>query len=1347
VEQNSVLPREQARAARALLGWSQQDLARQAGVALSTVADFERGERTPVPNNMDAIRSALEKGGVSFAPGETAIAKFPDAKQARIGGSPIRWVDATDLSHWADRRDGQDTMPELISRLIRASKGHSAHLCFPSADSVSQPGWDGLCEVDEGTEHIPSGRSAWEIGTQRQKIRDKADKEYEKRSTETNPAEASRTTFVFVSARRWPRKSAWVRAKASDGLWAEVRAYDANNIVHWLELFPQVGLWLAVRIGKRPNGIRDLGEVWREWALSTKWPMNSEILLAGRDEEAARILRWLYAEPSVLTVHADSTREAIAFLQAATDQLPVNYRAIFQSRALLSTTPDAARTLGDSLSSLIIILDEAEAGLAVNLAQKGHHVFLATSSETGPSSNSMHLPRPRADAFVRSLEGMGMPKQEAERLSRDSARSLSVLRRLIPAVPSRLTPEWAKPENAREFVPALLVGAWDESEKGDKEVIERLSGMTYDEMAARLVRWLNVPDNPLRKVGTAWKLSSPRDVWFSIAPYLTSADLERFSKIAVDVLGSRDPRFQMEPDKRWLAAAHGCKPEYSRLLRTGITEALALLSVFGDRARSVTDSSQRVDLIVQQLLDGADAERWWSLSPHLVTLAEASPEAFLSALDESLSQASPAVMALFNEDPGPLGAAHHSELLWGLELLAWSRNYLARVSELLAIMSRLDPPGGKYQNRPSESLVSIFRLWMPQTSATLDERFSVLNRLRTKEPKEAWRLMLSLLPHRPDFAIPTPQARWRDFSASPEENVTNGLIARGAKLISSWLLEDTKSDELRWKDVFEVLPNMATEQRKEAVDQFLKEAPKIADDETLEGIEAAIRSFLHSHRAFSDAKWALPTEEIDYVEKAYAAAEPRDKIRKISWLFSNIGVPLPRPASNDWKADHESSGVLRREALRGLVSNGTADEIFTLASKARMPALVGVALVEAHADEAVEDAILSRAINEETETNSGIAIGMIAALITREGTQWTEEFLGRVRSENWPPRLIIRLLLLLPPSGEVWKHAREFGKEVEEPYWAKVRGFFCSDEDAAFVTEKLLNAGRPHDAVNVAGQHIHRLTGKLIARVLSEAAAQPFDVAHKANDLTMFTYYVEEMLQRLDDLRDVSRDQIANLEWTYLPFLEHSRRPPIVLHEWMSSNPSFFVEVLSAIYRPASSRGAKDDNERDQDKKRAIATHAYHLLHSWHRVPGESNGIIDSAKLQSWIKDVRELATNADRLNVADEHIGSVLASSPNDPDGAWPAKPVRQVIESLRSHHLESGINMGIHNKQGVTCRAPYDGGNLERSTATCYRNWAESTKLEWTRTSALLERIAKSFEEFGRWHDQDAERMDWNS
>src|ERR1700730_7250863 len=65
---------EQSRAARGWLGWSQGELAKRAGISLSTVQDFERGQRTPIANNIAAMRRAIETAGVRPVFDENGVA-------------------------------------------------------------------------------------------------------------------------------------------------------------------------------------------------------------------------------------------------------------------------------------------------------------------------------------------------------------------------------------------------------------------------------------------------------------------------------------------------------------------------------------------------------------------------------------------------------------------------------------------------------------------------------------------------------------------------------------------------------------------------------------------------------------------------------------------------------------------------------------------------------------------------------------------------------------------------------------------------------------------------------------------------------------------------------------------------------------------------------------------------------------------------------------------------------------------------------------------------------------------------------------------------------------------------
>lgn len=58
----------QVRAARALLGWRQEDLAQAAKIGLATIARIEQGEGTVQGNfsTIMKIQAALEQQGISF---------------------------------------------------------------------------------------------------------------------------------------------------------------------------------------------------------------------------------------------------------------------------------------------------------------------------------------------------------------------------------------------------------------------------------------------------------------------------------------------------------------------------------------------------------------------------------------------------------------------------------------------------------------------------------------------------------------------------------------------------------------------------------------------------------------------------------------------------------------------------------------------------------------------------------------------------------------------------------------------------------------------------------------------------------------------------------------------------------------------------------------------------------------------------------------------------------------------------------------------------------------------------------------------------------------------------------
>jgi transcriptional regulator with XRE-family HTH domain len=63
----------QSRAARALLGWSQDKLAKISGVSKATIAFFELGQREPYPRTLRDLREAFEGAGVFITNGKPSV--------------------------------------------------------------------------------------------------------------------------------------------------------------------------------------------------------------------------------------------------------------------------------------------------------------------------------------------------------------------------------------------------------------------------------------------------------------------------------------------------------------------------------------------------------------------------------------------------------------------------------------------------------------------------------------------------------------------------------------------------------------------------------------------------------------------------------------------------------------------------------------------------------------------------------------------------------------------------------------------------------------------------------------------------------------------------------------------------------------------------------------------------------------------------------------------------------------------------------------------------------------------------------------------------------------------------
>ena len=248
---------------------------------------------------------------------------------------------------------------------------------------------------------------------------------------------------------------------------------------------------------------------------------------------------------------------------------------------------------------------------------------------------------------------------------------------------------------------------------------------------------LHDDDCPVWQVDHYCGVVSKIDALFALAPSMTRTHVTDFLELAEYVLSESDPSLELPLEERGMASFYGKEREHSAALRTGVCETLVLLAVHGNSLFQILgiDVEDLVSDLVRRLITPFTNENILSHDGDLPNYAEAAPEAFLTLLEEDLKRPDPVLRTLLRKvDPGIVfDSPSRTGLLWALERLAWSPKLLMRVVLVLADLSRTKIDDN-WVNKPIHSLEAIFRSWIPQTAAALNERIKALEVLCKRLP-------------------------------------------------------------------------------------------------------------------------------------------------------------------------------------------------------------------------------------------------------------------------------------------------------------------------------------------------------------------------------------------------------------------------------------------------------------------------------------------------------------------------------------------------------------------------------------------------------------------------------------
>ena len=1260
---------------------------------------------------------------------------------------PFLAIKAHQITNWADAIEARQTLPVLLRRLIHATGGGLRRVDVPGYDNSQRPGWDGWVEADAATPWIPAGRSGWEFGVNKHP-RSKADHDYAARLASVPAAERAECTFMFVTPRNWPGKNDWLRTRNAASDWKAVRAYDASDLEQWLETSIAPQIWLAEQLGIPTDGFVTIDRCWEEWAAASEPPMTPKIFEPSIVFHADAFRKWL-EQPNdrPFAVAADSQEEAIAFLAC----LFRHDRELSQAadRAAVFYSVDTLRTLARSSSPFIPIAGNAEVEREFADLYRRFPCIVIRPRNAVDSKPDAALELLGCDAFRQALDEMGTGRDDANRLARESGRSPTILRRRLSRIPAISTPRWASDAAAaRRLIPLTLAGAWDAQSNGDREVLKALAAAGWDQVEESIACLLQFDDCPVWSVaqyhGAQYGgVASRIDALFAVSKFITKADVDRFFALAETILSESDPALELAEDQRWMAGVSGKVRSHSGALRGGVCEMLVLLSVHGNHLfqdRLAVDMEARVSDLIRGFLTPLTIEKLLTHDHDLPRYAEAAPNTILTLLEDDLRAAEPVVLGLLKPVAlGLFGRCPRSGLLWAMECLAWNRKYLPRVSLLLARLAttKIDD---NWANKPIASLESIYRSWVPQTSASLAERIRGLELVCKRVPEVGWQLCLDQLSQQ-TVAKSTYRPHWRSDASGFGNRVPRREVCEFKRKALDIALAWPDHDATTLGDLLDSLhriPDSAGARVRDLVDAWSRDA---TDDKARAALRKRIR-----HVAFSRWSHSLKARTRQWAREAYRRLEPGDLLVRHAWLFENpwVATPVDETLSEDEDdnqdlAEHrKKTGQLRLQAMAEMWAAYGMDAVFRLL-QGDAAGVVGEYTARCITDQHAAIEVVRSCLVTDTVASQKIDSFIRGFIACHDETKRTALLSASVAEVDTDQ--VVRLFRCAPFGDSTWRLLDDQPDEIRRRYWSTVepapRDWLMEGESAELV-DCLLAARRPRAAFHAVQRSLEEIETSRLKHLLMGVGTIDQETT---GSFPIDRYYVSAALEVLDGRTGVTPGDMAQLEFLFIDLLidldDSGHGIPYL--ERNVADPVFFAQVIALAFK-------RDDDGtdppgwyiEDRNKRERAASAAYQLLSHIRLIPGtDVNGTIQIAALRRWCEEVRRLCAERARAEIGDQRIGQLLSHAPADDDGRWPCRPVCEVMEEIASEHLGDGFYVAVLNSRGAHSRGMEDGGDQERDLAANYRGSAELIRFDYPYVASLLDRIAESY-------DHDAEQMD---
>ena len=1267
-----------------------------------------------------------------------------------------------DLTRYATSEAAPFALGELVRRLVYTwvNPENIDLISFHSGSANNLPSWDGVLRLKPNSDGGVFS-CLWELSSQdadAAKIR----RDFAKRLQEPVPDGWSRdhTTLAMVTYRklqdRFGLQSELRRTKGSR--WYDIQIIDAPALSQWISMCPPVEAWCAeeLGIGARRFGI-SLDGFWKHWAMDAEPNITPVLMLAGR-QTVLNPASLMPTPGTVLNLLADSPEEAAAYVHALLASEPFkDTRDALLSRSLVINTEAQARAYADESPlpgavPLTVLLPPAT-GAARFVANTGHFVVNALGHGTRDVANLVRLGRGLAFDVAGALAStMRVDSHEAMRQARDSGSSVTIWGLLNRMKQSGglgdRRPGWAERAVVTSVLPAVLTQGWDAAYANDKGVLAALAAKPYADFEASLHRFINCDSPLLQRTHGVVTVVAPAVAFLLSCDALTEQQLGAFKESFEQAMRWVSPSKRDEYAGSMAYRTSDHDSGYSDWLREGLASTLLQISAFKERLKeswptAVFGSPQAfVDTMVAQTVRLTQEPLYFhALGKVLPLLAEASPAAFIAAVEESLNRPDDDITHLFV--PSDMFTPQlYQWLLHSLELVSRAEDSLERASRLLLRLAQCDTR--QSNNRVLDKLRYVYQAAFPSSSARIDQRVDVLRHLSTDFSVEIWKLVMKLISSVHGQRV-VPPTRWKDLGSSGQAPQTQAEIMADFAKYTGFALELAGTDLNRLRELLSAYQRLTEANRKSLAKALAAAVEALSSNDALRQVWTEAEGIVERHRKHSEQRWALPEASLsplaELCDALHAKLSPEEawmwvfKLDRDSYTES-LGAMLGH------KMTREQLKIRQREAVEDIKTRSGIKGLARLIALTTQPYPTCHALAETLSQECALEVCDIWA----KSTNSDDAIGLACLSAMRfsiHGPTWTPAVLHLAESHAWNADAKAMIFLNYIDSCELFEAVATLDKDTQASFWRRRRVSLKSESKklVTFMAHKLLKAGRALDLIEQ--QTFACVRTRVLLHIVRAAS---IELARKGpvGDSTMLDYYFGSALDELK-LRAQAKHHLAELEYPLFSLL-HTHHPErkFALHEELSGKPETFMLFLRRLYFP---KGTTKPDVIDPQMK-GLAGRAYDILNSWRTPPGVRDGRANMTELRAWLAAVQDAAEAEGFVEAAQNEIGRMLRHMPpNVSDRQWPSDDLAEVLEELDSDAVIVALGCEVHNAADVRTREVLDGGGGERSESARWLEVRRRLPLKHKRARELCQRLADSFGSFAQLTERHSslQRIEW--